>query len=100
MSRPCDAVGYTKAVSAGRFMCITHWRAVPQHLQNTINTRYYQASRKTGGIMRDMVYLEACAVAIEHLLLVGALADSSPPNPYRRILKLLQQKGQANANTP
>jgi hypothetical protein len=84
MSRPCDAIGCTTAVRPGRFMCLAHWRLVPLQLQRTINARY-RANPTGRELIHDQVYLEACAQAIEH-----GQPEGTPPNSYRRVLKLLQ----------
>lgn len=88
MSRPCDAIGCTTAVRPGRFMCLAHWRLVPLQLQRTINARY-RANPTGRELIRDQVYLEACAMAIEH-----GQPEGTPLNSYRRALNL--QRARAN----
>lgn len=89
MSRPCDAIGCGCFVPIGRFMCITHWRMVPLATQRTINSRYRALRNDRYALMHDKLYVEACAVAVEHI----AAAQGQPSdNSYRRVLAILQRK--------
>lgn len=86
MVRTCDAAGCSLKVATGRFMCYQHWRLVPRPLQRTINARY-AAHKVARTLLRDAVYVDACAKAIEAV----AAAEGQTPayNTYRRLHSLL-----------
>lgn len=100
MSRVCDAFKCCTTVAPGRFLCSKHWRLVPTTIQRTINERY-RAGRKDFAFLSDVVYLQACVHAIEHIArmeghdLGGNVGEVSAYDRLLRIAKARANQGGA-----
>jgi hypothetical protein len=97
MSRTCDAIGCSAAVTSGRFMCIKHWRMVPLQLQRTINTRY-RACLRNFSFLSDVEYLQAAVLSIDQIARAEGHAQEGEPavgNPYRKHLVLAIRRAAA-----
>lgn len=88
-ARTCDAIGCTAAVGAGKFLCLSHWRAVPGDVQNTITQRYCKL-RRDFAFLSDSAYLQACVDAIEGI--ARSEGKDAVPTSYHRLLAAAKRK--------
>lgn len=93
MSRTCDAMSCSAETDTGRFMCPRHWRMVPVNLQTRINAAY-KAHESKYDLLRNVDYVEACALAIEG---IAKVERQKSDNSYRRLLPLVQRLKQGGA---
>lgn len=94
MTHRCDAAACPAEIASSKFMCTRHWRMVPLPLQNTITDRYRTCGRDMGHLS-DVIYLDACVRAIEHVAVREGV--QAVDGSYHRLLRVAKAKEQRHA---